>query len=88
LGSQLQVILNFLNHPELFVLLLWSFKNEHMKKIIISLITILLLSSCSVFKSNKSGCPTNGKNIGAEKLASGDPKAIKAASKAGKLKGR
>jgi hypothetical protein len=58
-----------------------------MKKIIMSLATVFLLSSCSVFKSNKSGCPSNGKNIGAEKLASGDPKALKAASKAGKLKG-
>jgi hypothetical protein len=58
-----------------------------MKKISISLVAIILLSSCSVFKSNKSGCPSNGKNIGAEKLASGDPKALKAASKAGKLKG-
>ncbi len=59
-----------------------------MKKISISLAVIILLSSCSVFKSNKSGCPTNGKNVGAEKLVSGDPKAIKAASKAGKLKGK
>lgn len=59
-----------------------------MKKISISLAVIILLSSCSVFKSNKSGCPTNGKNVGAEKLVSGDPKTIKAASKAGKLKGK
>lgn len=47
---------------------------------------ISLLCSCSIFKSNKSGCPSNGKNVGAEKLASGDPKAVKAASKAGKFK--
>lgn len=59
-----------------------------MKKITIAIASIVICTSCSVFKSNKSGCPTNGKNIGAEKLASGDPKAIKAASKAGKLKGR
>ncbi len=49
----------------------------------------MLLSSCnlwhSVFKP-KYGCPTNGKNIGAEKLVSGDPKAEKAARKAKKFK--
>ena len=50
---------------------------------------IVLLSSCnlwhSVFKP-KYGCPTNGKNIGAEKLVSGDPKAEKAARKAKKFR--
>ncbi|HET9429826.1 MAG TPA: hypothetical protein VFO70_01560 [Chitinophagaceae bacterium] len=46
---------------------------------------ILLLSSCSMFKP-KYGCPTNGKNIGAEKLASGDPDAEKAARKAKKFR--
>lgn len=50
---------------------------------------VILLSSCnlwhSVFKP-KYGCPTNGKNIGAEKLVSGDPKAEKAARKAKKFK--
>jgi hypothetical protein len=34
----------------------------------------------------RKGCPTNGKNIGAEKLASGDPQATKAANKASKYK--
>lgn len=42
--------------------------------------------SCSLFRSNKTGCPSNGKNIGAEKLASGDPEAEKAARKAKKFK--
>ncbi|HEX2845817.1 MAG: hypothetical protein E6Q24_12710 [Chitinophagaceae bacterium] len=42
--------------------------------------------SCSLFRSNKTGCPTNGKNIGAEKLVSGDPAAEKAARKAKKFK--
>lgn len=42
--------------------------------------------SCSLFRSNKTGCPTNGKNIGAEKLVSGDPEAEKAARKAKKFK--
>jgi len=34
----------------------------------------------------KTGCPTNGKNIGAEKLAAGDPSAEKAARKAKKFR--
>lgn len=46
---------------------------------------IILFASCSMFKP-KYGCPTNGKNIGAEKLASGDPDAEKAARKAKKFK--
>jgi hypothetical protein len=41
--------------------------------------------SCSLFKP-KYGCPSNGKNIGAEKLANGDPDAEKAARKAKKFK--
>jgi hypothetical protein len=32
---------------------------------------VALFSSCSVFKP-KSGCGTNGKNVGAEKLISGE----------------
>ena len=45
------------------------------------------LSACSVFrKTEKYGCPSNGRNIGAEKLAAGDEKAMKASSKA-KYKG-
>ena len=46
---------------------------------------MLVLGSCNMFKP-KYGCPTNGKNIGAEKLASGDPEAEKAARKAKKFK--
>lgn len=46
---------------------------------------VLGLTSCSMFKP-KYGCPTNGKNIGAEKLASGDPDAEKAARKAKKFR--
>jgi hypothetical protein len=37
---------------------------------------MLLLSSCSLFKRGE-GCPTNGKNVGAEKLLDGG-KAAKA----------
>jgi len=51
-----------------------------------------LLSSCSFFQNifggggNKNGCPSNGRNVGAERLATGDPKAEKEAKKAGKFK--
>ncbi|MBL7746709.1 MAG: hypothetical protein JNM19_04735 [Chitinophagaceae bacterium] len=49
----------------------------------------ILLSSCgklsNMFK-RKSGCPTNGKNVGAEKILSGDPKAAKDAKKAKKFR--
>ncbi len=51
------------------------------------MVCILSLSACSIFKKNeKYGCPTNGKNVGAEKILSGDKDAIKAAKKAKKFK--
>ncbi len=54
-----------------------------MKKVLLVIMCAYLLSGCSIFRKNtKYGCPTDGRNAGAEKLASGDPKAIKAASKA------
>lgn len=55
----------------------------------IILAVMILLSSCklwnSVFKP-KYGCPSNGKNVGAEKILSGDPKAAKDMKKAKKFK--
>jgi hypothetical protein len=49
----------------------------------------ILFSSCnlwhSIFKP-KYGCPSNGKNVGAEKIISGDPKAMKDVKKAKKFK--
>ena len=54
-----------------------------MKKIILSLLVISFMSSCFIFKKKeKYGCPTNGRNVGAEKIASGDEKAIRASNKA------
>jgi hypothetical protein len=41
--------------------------------------------SCNLFKP-KYGCPTNGKNVGAEKLMGGDEKSEKAARKAKKFR--
>jgi len=51
-------------------------------------ITILMfalwvgLPSCTVGK----GCPSNGKNVGAEKILSGDAQTMKAVKKAKKFK--
>jgi hypothetical protein len=58
-----------------------------MKNILFIVCILCLLTSCSVFrKRNKNGCPTNGKNIGAERILSGETKAIDAAKKAKKFK--
>jgi len=53
--------------------------------IIVLVSFMIAMASCNVFKP-KYGCPTNGKNIGAEKLAAGDPGAEKAARKAKKFR--
>ena len=50
---------------------------------------MVLLSSCGMLSNlfkRKTGCPTNGKNVGAEKLISGDPKATKDAKKEKKFR--
>jgi len=58
-----------------------------MKKIFIVVFCAWMLSGCFIFKKNvKYGCPTNGKNIGAERILSGDKAAIKSARKARKFK--
>lgn len=50
---------------------------------------LVALSSCgklsNMFK-RKTGCPSNGKNVGAEKILSGDPKAMKDVKKAKKFR--
>jgi hypothetical protein len=47
-----------------------------MKQITKAALVVILLSfmtGCNVFKRTpKEGCPTNGKNVGAEKLLSGE----------------
>ncbi len=57
-----------------------------MKKIILAFLVLSMLNSCFIsrifHKKEKYGCPTNGRNVGAEKIAAGDEKAIKASNKA------
>lgn len=61
-----------------------------MKKFILAFFVLSMLNSCFISrifqKKEKYGCPTNGRNIGAERIAAGDEKAIKASNKA-KYKG-
>ena len=55
----------------------------------VALSMTILLSSCGLFGNlfkKKTGCPTNGKNVGAEKILSGDPKAMKDSKKAKKFR--
>jgi len=63
-----------------------------MRRTITSLLLVVLissLSSCQVWNKlfkPKYGCPSNGKNVGAEKIIGGDPEAMKALKKAKKFK--
>ncbi|MFY7965820.1 MAG: hypothetical protein ACOVO1_13050 [Chitinophagaceae bacterium] len=59
-----------------------------MRRLILSVATMFFLCSCGIFGggSSKTGCPANGRAVGAEKLAAGDPKAMKDAKKAPKFK--
>ncbi len=63
-----------------------------MKKLFTYFCMVLItLSSCKLLhigsgREEKSGCPSNGRNMGAEKLVTGDPKAAAMAKKAGKFK--
>ena len=54
-----------------------------MKKLSLFIVAVILFASCSLLrKKDKYGCPTNGRNVGAEKLLSGDKAAMKAEKKA------
>ena len=44
--------------------------------IIFICISLTLITSCNVFKKPKEGCPSNGKNVGAEKLLGGSDEKI------------
>ena len=62
---------------------------KNLRFLFIALSLTVLLSSCgklsNMFK-RKTGCPSNGKNVGAEKILSGDPKAMKDMKKAKKFR--
>ena len=53
-----------------------------MRLLILLIVTGLVVSSCS---TPKYGCPTSGKAVGAEAIATGDQQAIKLAKKAPKF---
>ncbi|MDQ6812761.1 MAG: hypothetical protein M3040_03320 [Bacteroidota bacterium] len=55
-----------------------------MKSVVIVILASLCfgLGSCAAGR----GCPSNGRNVGAEKILSGDPKAIKDMKKARKFR--
>ena len=62
---------------------------KNLRFLAIALSLTVLLSSCGMFGNlfkRKQGCPTNGKNVGAEKILSGDPDGTKAAKKAKKFR--
>ena len=68
---------------------------KNLRFIAVAFSLMMLLSSCKMFgkvfggifpKKDKYGCPSNGKNVGAEKILSGDPKAMKDAKKAKKFR--
>jgi hypothetical protein len=62
---------------------------KNLRYLTVALSLMMLLASCgklsSLFK-RKTGCPSNGKNVGAEKILSGDPDASKSMKKAKKFK--
>ena len=62
---------------------------KSLKLFTVAAFATLMLSSCGMLNSlfkPKYGCTTNGKNVGAEKILSGDPEATKAADKAKKFR--
>jgi hypothetical protein len=68
---------------------------KNLRSISIAFSLMMLFSSCKMMsnvfggvfhKKEKYGCPSNGKNVGAEKILSGDPKAMKDVKKAKKFR--
>lgn len=62
---------------------------QKLRFFIFSLGIMVLLSSCGKLSNlfhRKSGCPSNGKNVGAERILSGDPEASKSAKRAKKFR--
>ena len=54
-----------------------------MRLLLLVVLAGMLLGSCA---SQKSGCPANGKAVGAERILSGDAKALKLYKSAPKFK--
>jgi hypothetical protein len=52
-----------------------------------TLILVVFSSVCMMSCVAKKGCPSSGRNIGAERLLSGDKQTAKDLKKAGKFKG-
>lgn len=64
-------------------------KMKNLKFLFTAVAITVLLSSCGLFGNlfkRKTGCPSNGKNVGAEQIISGDPKAMKSVKKAKKFR--
>ena len=62
---------------------------KNLRFFIVAISIVMLLSSCGLWNSlfrPKYGCPSNGKNVGAEKIISGDPDAMKSMKKAKKFR--
>lgn len=62
---------------------------KNLRFFVVLLSLMMVLSSCKLWNNlfrPKYGCPSNGKNIGAEKVLSGDPETIKALKKAKKFR--
>ncbi|WP_165871497.1 hypothetical protein [Flaviaesturariibacter flavus] len=47
---------------------------KNVTRIAVLIALVGFTASCSVFKKNKEGCPSDGRNVGAEKLLSEPPK--------------
>jgi hypothetical protein len=54
---------------------------KKMFRVILVMTTLYLFAACNVFKKPKEGCPSNGKNVGAEKLLGGSTEKIPKARK-------
>ena len=62
---------------------------KNLRLLVVGLGLVMLLTSCRLWNNlfrPKYGCPGNGRNVGAEKVLSGDPETMKALKKARKFR--
>jgi len=62
---------------------------KNLRFFVIALSLVMIFSSCRMWNNlfkPKYGCPSNGKNVGAEKVLSSDPETMKALKKAKKFR--